>query len=104
MAKVLIIEDNVDLLDFFDFFLKRKGFETQTISSKDEINDGLNDFKPDLILLDIWLGADDGREICKEIKKNNQSLPIILMSANAKLLENYTNWSADDIIEKPFDI
>jgi DNA-binding response OmpR family regulator len=52
-----------------------------------------------LMMLDVMFGMG----ICEEIKQMNKAIPIILMSTNPKLLENYIEYNADDIIEKPFD-
>lgn len=61
-------------------------------------------FAPNLIIIDVWLGNESGRELCKEIKRFNKTVPIILMSANASNLADYEICEADDVIEKPFDI
>jgi len=104
MAKILIIDDNHDLRDFFSILLKKYGFETRTATSRDEIDSHLTLFNPDLIFLDVLLGNEDGRDLCKEIKKINKNITIILLSGNPQVLSNYDLYKADDIIEKPFEI
>ncbi|HTC01127.1 MAG TPA: response regulator [Ferruginibacter sp.] len=99
MARILIVEDYLDLVNFFSVFLEREGFEVKGISSTKGIESNINHFNPDLVLLDVMFGIG----ICKEIKQMNKAIPIILMSTNPKLLENYIEYNADDIIEKPFD-
>ena len=77
----------------------------ETVSSKDTVKSALSTFLPDLIILDIWLQREDGRELCKEIKaKHSSNIPVILMSASGKLHNNYAASNADAGIEKPFDI
>ena len=63
-------------------------------------------FKPDLILLDVILNGENGRDICEKIRANKTKIriPIILISANPDWLENCKECGADDILEKPFDI
>ena len=57
------------------------------------------------LLVFVRLQGEDGRELCKEIKeKHNKDIPVILMSASGKLLNDHAEWNADDVIEKPFDI
>jgi DNA-binding response OmpR family regulator len=102
MPKILIIDDYLDLVNFFSVLLEREGFEVKGISRTKGIESNIDHFNPDLVLLDVML-RDDGREICKEIKQMNKAIHIILMSTNPKLLENYLEYNADDIIEKPFD-
>ena len=103
MSKVLIIEDDIALLEFLSIFLEMKGFEIDAISSKKEVEFTVENFKPDVILLDVLLGGYDGREICREIKSTSKTVSVILLSANSKLLANYDECDADDAIEKPFD-
>jgi DNA-binding response OmpR family regulator len=103
MIKILIAEDFLELQVFFVMFLKMNNYDVRSASSKKEVNEVLNEFSPDLILLDIMLGADDGREICKDIKFMDENISVILLSAHAKLLEDYNECGADDVIEKPFE-
>jgi DNA-binding response OmpR family regulator len=103
MSKVLIIEDDTALLEFLSIFLTMKGFEISAISSKKEVELTIENFKPEVILLDVLLSGYDGREICREIKATNKTVSVILLSANPKLLRNYDECDADDTIEKPFD-
>jgi len=103
MAKILIVEDYLDLLDFFSIFLKMNGFEVNTASSQKEVQTSIDSFSPDLVLLDVMLGHDDGRNICREIKEKNKDISVILISANPRVLKKYKECNADGIIEKPFD-
>ena len=105
MAKILIVDDDRDLLYLFPLLLEREGHIVETVSSKNKVDSILSSFLPDLIILDILLQREDGRKLCKEIKaKYSSNIPVILMSASGKLLNNYKEWKADAGIEKPFDI
>jgi DNA-binding response OmpR family regulator len=104
MARIIIVDDYKDLQDFFKALLELNHFEVRSAGSAVELNSLLNSFTPDLILLDVMLGADSGINICKEIKEKHKEIAIILISANPKLLINYQDCNADDIIEKPFDM
>ena len=85
----------------FPFLLEREGHIVETVSSKDTVKSKLSTFLPDLVILDIWLQREDGRKLCKEIKaKHSSNIPVILMSASGKLLNNYKEWNADAGIEK----
>lgn len=104
MAKILVVDDSNDLLEVFTFFLKRKGYEVKSASSKDTVKSALSVFIPDLILMDVILDGGDGRELCKEIKEKNKNIPIILISGNPEFLKDYEECKADAIIEKPFNL
>jgi CheY-like chemotaxis protein len=61
---------------------------------------------PDLLLLDIWMSGQDGRDICKYLKKNptTKNIPIILVSASRDIMQSAKNAGADDFIAKPFEM
>ena len=104
MAKILIVEDYPELKDFFKLLLELNNFEVKSASTGTELNALLNTFVPDLILLDVMLGGENGRDLCKRTKQTHQQIFIILISANHKLLIDYEECGADAIIEKPFNI
>jgi len=104
MAKILAVDSSEQLLDLFSLLLKSKGHEVKSALSRQELYQTLQDFTPDLMLLETWLSGDDGREICYFLKQHGFHAPIILMSTDFVLLDNFKKYEADDIIEKPFDI
>lgn len=101
--KVLIVEDNFDLAVATKHFLEIKRF-TVTISDGKNLQEILDTFKPDIIILDIFLGALDGRELCTRLKQNDatKSIPIIMLSAHDKLSKAYDDNCADGYVMKPF--
>jgi DNA-binding response OmpR family regulator len=103
MAKILIIEGDKTLLEFLSIFLEIKKFVIRAVSLEKEIKLAVEDFKPDIILLDVLVGGYDGREICREIKATNKTVSVILLSTDPRLLKHYDECDADDAIEKPFD-
>ena len=105
MAKILAVDDSLELLELFSTLLIAQGYEVETTSSSDNLKNVLLTFSPDLILMDVMFGIEDGRELCKEIKEmHNKNIPIILISANVALLKDYRKCKADAVIEKPFNI
>lgn len=106
MSKILIVDDSNDLLEILQYFLEDAGHTVATIDSASQIHKQLEGFKPDIILLDVFLKKDNGREICRELKDNENSkkIPIILMSAHDKNLENSKECGADETLAKPFDL
>jgi DNA-binding response OmpR family regulator len=104
MKRILVVDDNDDLLEMFTQIFTINKYEVKTTSLKKDIIPLILRFQPHLILIDIMLSGADGREICRDIKETHKHIPIILISANANLLENYTDCNADDVIEKPFDL
>ena len=106
MKKLLLIDDSEDLLDAMSFFLTKRGYEVKVISKVDNVILTINNFRPDLVMLDIKLSGKDGREICKEIRLNHliNHTCILMISSAVSLLENYKDYGADGILEKPFGL
>ena len=100
---VLIVDDNLDLAEATKHFLEIKRFKV-LVSDGKNIDKILEENRPDIIILDISLGALDGREICRELKQNEQtrSIPVIMLSAHDKLSKAYDDNYADGYIMKPF--
>ena len=104
MAKILVVDDSSDLLELFSMILNRRGHKVKSIVSGDKLNETISLFEPDLILLDVLLRQENGRDMCRKIKEENKVLPIVLISANPNLLKDFEECEADAIIEKPFEM
>lgn len=104
-AKVLIVDDEADILHLVTLSLLTNGYEIMKAKSKAELLPLLSDFKPDVLLLDVNLGTDNGREICKIIKAaEHRHIYVILMSALPDALQNAEECGANEVLEKPFSI
>jgi DNA-binding response OmpR family regulator len=106
MFKILVIDDDVDLLFLGSFLLRQKGFDVFSLAKTDNLFYSIGFFKPDLILLDVKLGDQDGRNICRQIKENpgTNSIKIILYSAFPETSIEYAKYGADDFIVKPYEL
>ena len=87
-------------------FFKRKGYHVAVTKSCDEGLEIFYSFQPELVLLDINVGDQDGREMCRKIKAHAdfQHIPVILLSANHHDLKSYSAYGANNRIEKPFEV
>jgi DNA-binding response OmpR family regulator len=106
MKKILFVDDDKDILDVVDLFLKSHGYNVKTVLNGEEAIKQVAAFKPDVIFLDVKLGGVDGRDICQELKSDGKlnHIPIILFSAITGLKRTYKNCNADDLLPKPFDV
>ena len=107
MHKILVVDDNIDILQIVKIILENYGFEVDATLNGEEAFSKTDTFHPHLILMDVFLSAGfDGREICKSLKANPQtnSIRVILFSAQIKLDEIFKAWGADDFIAKPFEV
>lgn len=105
--KILVLDDDEDILNVISYILTDKGYEVETLSGGEEIFQAIGRFHPDLVLMDVMLGDMDGRMICKELKHQceTSALPVILISASHDLAQSLRQDGApNDFIAKPFDI
>ena len=106
MKKILVVDDDIDILTVVQLVLETNGFEVVAISNWQQIFAQIETFKPDLILLDVSLGTQDGRNLCKQLKSDNTTkhISVILFSANHNVEKSVTECLANSFISKPFDI
>src|SRR5215204_4030685 len=105
MAKILLIDDDPDIRTVMGMMLKKEGYEVETASRREEALEILETGKPSLILLDVLLSGDDGRELCREIKANEATkhIPVIMFSAHPGAAQQFESYGANDFISKPFN-
>ena len=103
--KVLLLNDNKDLLQILQIILKGQGFETILASSIEEAAMKIKIHKPPLILMDVFISDEDGREFCHKLKQSDETshIRVILMSGIDSNLGLATTMGADDFMQKPFD-
>ncbi|MCJ8208679.1 response regulator [Mucilaginibacter sp. RS28] len=105
MAKILIIEDNQDILEIMGYILTTEGYDVASFPDASFIEE-LHDIKPDLILIDELLPEVRGSEICAKLKAipKYKHIPMLLVSTIPNISKIAEGCSADGFIEKPFDI
>ncbi len=105
MSKILIVDDDEDILTVASMLLRMNGFEVDTITNGNKTEESIHINHPDLVLLDVNLGGEDGRKICRSLKDNKTTnhIPVVLFSANHEIDRSYTDCGADDFIAKPFE-
>ncbi len=104
--KILIIEDQEDLVKGLILNLADEGYEVDyALDGKEGLGKALKE-KPDLILLDIMLPGMNGLEICKELRQNKMDIPIVMLTAKGDEIDKVIGLEigADDYISKPFSI
>ena|SRR5579872_3351382 len=104
MKKIMVVDDEKDLLALLKGYLKRAGYDVAVTSTCKEGADVLASFKPDLIFLDINMGSEDGRDLSRRIKslKEHKHIPIVLISADDDCLKTFKEYDANSILKKPF--
>lgn len=104
-SKILLVDDELDILEFLSYNLNKEGFITITATNGEKALKKAIEEKPDLILLDVMMPKMDGVETCIEIKKikDLKNTLIIFLSARTEEFSQLAayNAGADDYITKP---
>lgn len=104
--KILIVEDEHDILQLVKLYVEKEGFRTVSATSGTEGLRQVKQEKPDLVVLDLMLPGIDGLEVCKRLRAAPETalLPIIMLTAKAEEADTVVGLElgADDYITKPF--
>lgn len=103
--RILLVDDEKDILEFLSYNLKKEGFEVATCADGQMALDMLDEFNPHLIVLDVMMPGMDGIETCENIRSNSKYDHIIITFLTARA-EDYSQVAgleagADDYINKP---
>jgi two-component system response regulator BaeR len=103
MAHVFIVEDEVSIALAVKAFLEKEGFICTVRHTAAELLDLVEQYQPDLIVLDVMLPGGDGVELCKQIRERMQ-IPIVMLTAKSTEKDRLEGLQAgaDDYVCKPF--
>ena len=103
MKKILIVEDDENIQNLLEMYLKKAGFEVVKAANGAEALNKFESEKPHLIVLDLMLPLVDGIEVAKEIRKKS-NVPIIMLTAKVEEYDRIKGLEtgADDYVTKPF--
>ncbi len=104
-SRVLLVDDEAAITDSLEPFLERSGFD---VAVGQDGADGLalvKDFTPDLIVLDVLMPRMDGREMLRQLRRDGDWTPVILLTQVGESTERAMaiEEGADDYLNKPFD-
>lgn len=104
MKKILVLDDEKPLLDTVSDVLADAGFHTKTITEGKHVFTAIEEYQPDIILLDYLAGESNGGEICHQIKTNlsTRNIPVIIMSAYPKVFLSLGSYGCDFFLSRPF--
>ena len=106
--KVLIVDDEEHIRELIKFNLKKEGYDTEVAVNGTEALKLIREIKFDLILLDLMLPEIDGLEVCKEIRRNEETsdIPVMMITAKGEEFDKVLGLElgADDYITKRFSI
>ena len=104
--KILLIDDDDSLQNLIERIAKRDGYSFYAVGNGTEGLAAIKEYEPDLILLDIMLPGINGFELCKLIRQEYHTTPILILSAKGDIVDKSVGFKAgaDDYLVKPFNI
>ncbi len=104
--KILIVEDEADILNLLEYHLRSAGYEIFSTASGMEALQMARHHQPDLVLLDLMLPGLDGFEVCRELKRDRvtSEMAVIMLTAKGEEVDKVVGLElgADDYVTKPF--
>lgn len=103
MPKILIADDNRQIISILSEYAKKEGYTVVTACDGHDALRLFNSEKPDIVLLDVMMPVKDGFEVCRELRKTT-NIPIIMITARSEDFDKIMGLDigADDYITKPF--
>ncbi len=106
MSKILIVEDDENLLDMMSRYLRHEHYIVETSSNGKDAYALVNTYKYDILVLDWNIPGMTGVEICSKLRSNGNTVPILMLTGQSALDKKIAGFRAgtDDYLTKPFDI
>ncbi|QWH42782.1 response regulator transcription factor (plasmid) [Bacillus mycoides] len=106
MTTILVLEDEITIRNFITLNMKRAGFNVLETDTGEKALELLENHNVDIVILDVMLPGIDGFRICKRIRKDNEKIGIIILTARVQEKDQVHGLTigADDYIKKPFSI
>lgn len=101
--RVLIVDDETDILEAMSLILESEKIETRSISDPGDMENTVSGFCPDLIIMDVYLGKASGIQLCRMIRNNPSTSHIPILLTTAGILDDKLP-RYDGLLEKPFEI
>ncbi|HVO30874.1 MAG TPA: response regulator [bacterium] len=107
-ARILVVDDEKDLVDLLTYNLSRAGFRTDVAWTGTSALDRLRESPPDLVLLDVMLPDVPGTEVCRRLKADRATadIPVVMLTAKSEEIDRVVGLElgADDYVTKPFSV
>ena len=105
MSKIMIVDDDPNVRELVSVLLQNHGFETcEAIDGHDAMQKITND-NPDLVIIDIMMPNMDGFELCRNLRRYYENMPVLMLTAKGELASKVKAFGlgADDYLTKPFE-
>lgn len=106
-TQILVLDDSPAIVDSIEMMMELEGLSISKFYKGSDMLLALDpEAKPNVILMDMWLSGEDGRDICRTIRADEKlcDIPVVIMSASRGLEQSALDAGANDFIAKPFDM
>lgn len=102
--RILVVDDEQAISILLEFNLKLEGFEVLCVHNGEDVFEAVQSFRPHLLVLDLMLPGIDGIQVCQKLRKEGNSVPVIMLTALQDLSDRIAGLDngADDYMAKPF--
>ena len=106
MAKILLVEDELDLARLIQNWLEREHYQVEVVTDGNSALHRINSFTYELIILDIMLPGMSGVDLCRTFRQSKGSTPVLIITARSSLQDKEQGFlaGADDYLTKPFHL
>ncbi|MCD6228409.1 MAG: response regulator [Candidatus Omnitrophica bacterium] len=109
MAKILVIDDEYQILDILERFLVKMGFQVITALGGEEGIKAIDSQDVDLIILDMKMPKVTGIDVLKELRKKEKKMPVLILSGSLGIVREVEllkelGYTQEDIVTKPIDL
>ena len=103
MTRIMLVDDEPLIIDSLTYSLQREGFEVQSVGDGSVALQAIEEFQPDLVVLEILLPGMSGLEICRKLRAQS-TIPVIMLTARGEEFDRVLGLEvgADDYLAKPF--
>jgi DNA-binding response OmpR family regulator len=104
MTKILIVDDEPNILLSLEFLFKKEGYQVFIARDGEEAMGIIEEREPKLVILDIMMPKVDGYEVCRHLKKNHHDVKVVFLTAKSKHqdIQKGMDLGADLYLTKPF--
>ncbi len=105
-GKIMVVDDEEALVRLITYNLSKQGYKTIAVGDGNEAWHLIKQEEPDLIILDLMLPGKDGLDICRDLRRDNIHIPIIMLTARDDEIDRVLGLElgADDYVTKPFSV
>ncbi len=105
-GRILVVDDEAYITDLVSMALRYEGFEVSTAGSGRQALSAAAAFRPDLVILDLMLPDMEGLEVCRRLRRNGSSVPVVFLTAKDATEDKVLGLTVggDDYVTKPFSL